>query len=88
MSAWGNARDANSDHPKHVLRRAFDEIGRRPDGNATAQLLEHAELDRVASACPAGFGRFVADLRRAFPPIACVVAASTDRAIGLDGEPP
>lgn len=66
---WGSPRDATSDHPKHVLRRAFDEIGRRPDGNAVAQLLEQASLERVASACPAGFGRFIADQRRAFPPI-------------------
>jgi hypothetical protein len=85
---WGDPRDPVSNHPKCVLRRCFDQIDRRPDGNAVAQLLEHASLDRVASRCPAGFGRFVADLERAFPPIACVVAASTDRAIGLDGEPP
>jgi dihydrofolate reductase len=85
---WGDPRDPASNHPKCVLRRCFDQIDRRPDGNAVAQLLEHASLDRVASRCRAGFGRFVADLERAFPPIACVVAASTDRAIGLDGEPP
>jgi dihydrofolate reductase len=85
---WGNVRDPTSNHPKHVLRRCLAEIDRRPGGNAAARLLEHASLERIASACPRGFGRFVADLRRAFPPIVCVVAASIDRAIGLDGEPP
>jgi len=85
---WGNPRDPTSSHPKCVLRRCFEEIGRQPAGNAAARLLEHASLDRLAARCPVGFGRFVTDLRRAFPPIACVVAASMDRAIGLDGEPP
>jgi dihydrofolate reductase len=85
---WGNVRDPTSNHPKHVLRRCLTEIDRRPGGNAAARLLEHASLERIASACPRGFGRFVADLRRAFPPIVCVVAASTDRAIGLGGSPP
>lgn len=85
---WGNQRDRTSDHPKHVLARCLEEIGRDARGNAAAQLLEHASLDVVASRCPLGFGRFVADLRRAFPTIACVVAASNDRAIGLGGSPP
>jgi len=85
---WGSVRDSTSNHPKHVLRRCLEEIDRLPGGNAAARLLEHASLERIASACPRGFGRFVADLRRAFPPIACVVAAATDRAIGLEGEPP
>lgn len=85
---WGNARDSTSNHPKHVLRRCLEEIDRVPGGNAAARLLEHASLERIATACPLGFGRFVADLRQAFPPIACVVAASADRAIGLEGEPP
>lgn len=85
---WGDVRDPASNHPKCVLRRCFSEIGRTPAGNAVAQLLERASLDRLASRCPRGFGRFVADLRRVFPPIECVVAASIDRAIGLDGEPP
>lgn len=31
---WGNPRDDTSDHPKHVRRRAFDEIDRRPDAKA------------------------------------------------------
>lgn len=85
---WGDKRDPSSDHPKCVLRRCFDQINRRPGGNAVAQLLEHASLELIAERCPEGFGRFVADLGCAFPPIECVVAASTDRAIGLDGEPP
>jgi hypothetical protein len=85
---WGNWRDRTSNHPKAVLRRCFEEIDREPAGNAVARLLEHASLDRLAARCPHGFGRFVADLRRAFPPIECVVAASVDRAIGLEGGPP
>jgi hypothetical protein len=85
---WGDRRDSASNHPKCVLRRCFEEIDRKPGGNAVARLLEHASLELIASRCPEGFGRFVADLRRAFPPIECIVAASTERAIGLDGEPP
>ena len=87
-SLWGDVRDGASNHPKCVLRRCFEETGRGSAGNAVAQLLEHASLDRIATRCPRGFGRFVTDLDRAFPRIACVVAASTDRAIGLEGEPP
>src|SRR5690606_3185517 len=56
--------------------------------NAAAMLLEHASLERIAAACPQGFGRFVADLERAFPRIECVVAAGSDRAIGLGGDLP
>lgn len=85
---WGDVRDPASNHPKSVLRRCFEEIGRSSGSNAVTRLLEHASLERVASRCPRGFGQFVTDLRRAFPPIACVVAASADRAIGLAGEPP
>jgi dihydrofolate reductase len=85
---WGVPRDSSSNHPKCVLRRCFEEIDRKPGGNAVARLLEHASLELVASRCPEGLGRFAADLRRAFPPIECVVAASTEHAIGLDGEPP
>jgi dihydrofolate reductase len=85
---WGNARDPASNHPKCVLRRCLDEVGRTSMGNAVSQLLAHASLAQVAARCPVGFGRFVLDLRRAFPRIACVVAASTDRAISLDGAPP
>jgi dihydrofolate reductase len=85
---WGDRRDSASNHPKCVLRRCFEEIDRKPGGNAVARLLEHASLELIASRCPEGFGRFMADLQRAFPPIECVVAASSDRAIGLDGEPP
>ena len=85
---WGDRRDPASNHPKSVLRRCFEEIERKPGGNAVARLLEHASLELIASRCPQGFGRFVADLRRVFPPIECIVAASTDRAIGLGGEPP
>jgi hypothetical protein len=80
--------DASSNHPKSVLRRCFEEIGRTSAGNAVARLMEHASLERLASRCPRGFGRFVADFHRAFPRIECIVAASLDRAIGLDGEPP
>jgi dihydrofolate reductase len=85
---WGDVRDSASNHPKCVLRRCFEEIGRSSAGNAVAELLAHASLELVASRCPRGFGRFVTDLRRAFPPITCVVAASNDRAIGLEGAPP
>jgi len=85
---WGVPRDSASNHPKCVLRRCLEEIGRKPGGNAVARLLEHASLELIASRCPEGFGRFVAGLRRAFPPIECIVAASTERAIELDGEPP
>jgi len=85
---WGDGGDPASNHPKCVLRRCFEEIGRSAGGNAVARLLEYASLDQIAERCPHGFGRFVADLRRAFPPIACMVAASSDRAIGLDGQPP
>lgn len=87
-SLWGDVRDPRSDHPKCVLRRCFDQIERAPAGNAVALLLERASLELLAARCPRSFGQFVADLRRAFPPIACVVAASNDRAIGLDGAPP
>lgn len=85
---WGDWRNSTSNHPKSVLRRCFEEIGRSSDGNAVAKLLEHASLDLVAARCPRGFGQFVTDLRHAFPRIECVVAASADRAIGLDGHPP
>lgn len=85
---WGVPRDSTSNHPKCVLRRCLEEIGRKPGGNAVARLLEHASLEVIASRCPEGFGRFVADLQRVFPPIECIVAASTERAIGLDGDSP
>lgn len=85
---WGDPREANSNHPKCVLRRCLDEIGRSSAGNAVARLLEQTSLERLATRCPRGFGRFVADLRRAFPHIECLVAAATDSAIGLDREPP
>jgi dihydrofolate reductase len=85
---WGDVRDPASNHPKSVLRRCFAEIGRSSGGNAVPQLLEHTSLDLLATRCPRGFGQFVTDLHRAFPRIACVVAASSDRAIGLDGAPP
>lgn len=85
---WGDRRDPTSNHPKCVLRRCFDEIDRKPGGNAVARLLEHASLELIASRCREGFGRFIVDLQRAFPPIECGVAASSERAIGLDGEPP
>jgi dihydrofolate reductase len=85
---WGDPRDAASNHPKCVLRRCLDEIGRSPTGNAVALLLAQASLDQLAARCPRGFGRFVADLRRVFPRIECLVAAATDRAIGLEREPP
>jgi dihydrofolate reductase len=87
-SLWGNARDSASNHPKCVLRRCLEEIGRTTTMNVPAMLLEHASLERLATACPQGFGQFVADLDRAFPPIECVVAAGTDRAIGLDNDVP
>ena len=87
-SLWGNARDSSSNHPKCVLRRCLEEIGRATTMNVPAMLLEHASLERLATACPQGFGQFVADLERAFPPIECVVAAGTDRAIGLDNDVP
>jgi dihydrofolate reductase len=85
---WGDPRDAASNHPKFVLRRCLAEIGRSSTDNAVARLLAQASLDQLAVRCPRGFGQFVADLRRAFPRIECVVAAANDRAIGRDREPP
>lgn len=88
-SLWGDPRDRSSNHPKCVLRRCLEEIGRPTTLNVPAMILEHASLERLAAVCPQGFGRFVDDLERAFPPIACVVAAAgSDRAIGFDGDLP
>jgi dihydrofolate reductase len=87
-SLWGDWRDESSNHPKRVLRRCLQEIDRATTRNVPAMLLEHASLERLAATCPLGFGRFVADLERAFPRIECIVAAGSDRAIGLDGDLP
>lgn len=87
-SLWGNTRDSSSNHPKCVLHRCLEEIGRTTPMNVPAMLLEHASLDRLAAACPHGFGRFVTDLERAFPRIECIVAAASDRSIGLGGDLP
>lgn len=87
-SLWGDRKDPSSNHPKCVLRRCLDEIDRTTTMNVPAMLLEHASLERLAAACPQGFGQFIDDLEHAFPCIECVVAAGSDRAIGLDGDLP
>lgn len=87
-SLWGDRRDPSSNHPKCVLARCLQEISRETTMNIPAMLMEHASLERLAAACPEGFGQFVADLERAFPPLECIVAATVDRAIGLEGDLP
>lgn len=91
-SLWGAVRAPSSlhpsNHPKSVLSRCLEEIGRTTQVNAAAMLLEHASLERVAATCPQGFGRFINDLSRAFPRIECIVAAANDRAIGIEGDLP